>query len=687
MITSLPSLGFLNLDRYLARHPARRWVESVPSRMASSLIRGLLIACVFAVFQVGPSVAAAAGEAWNKPIGFNVYSVATNNNLIVVGRRDNLVSAFDRAGNPRWDFTAQGTVYGVAISDDGSAIAVASEDRNVYLLDANGKEVWKSRASQTFTSVAITPDGGIITAGNQDRNVYTFDRAGNLLWKFAVGDTPNAMGIYGSAKAFRVVAGTRDSRVHLLSAKGESLWIARLGFSVRSVSVTNNGQRVLVGQQNSQVILLDGATGSTLRTITVPGIVRAAVMSPDAKTLAVAQQDKSLFVYDGEGKQIDQQFFDNDIYSVAMVRDDQSLLVGTETNLLLLARNPNGTYISQQPPSNTLPIVGGTAVVLLGIAAVLGLRKLPTGERAFAPAARNARTLGRTMWRSRISYLFLVPTFALLLTFNYYPALSGIGHAFTAWVPGIETRWVGLQNFQSIMGNRYFWTGMGNAGILILTSLLKLLVPLLVAELIFHLRRQRLQYLMRTLFVIPLVVPGVVGILLWVNIYDPNIGLANQFFRSLGLESWTRIWLGDEKIALGSILFIGFPWVSAFALLIFYGGLISIPTELFDAGQVDGASGLRRFFSIDIPLLVGQIRLLVILGFIGGVQEFSAVFLTTGGGPGSATYLPSLELYYQAVRFNNFGLASAMGALLFVIILAGTIINLRYVRSSTEYNA
>jgi ABC-type sugar transport system permease subunit len=189
------------------------------------------------------------------------------------------------------------------------------------------------------------------------------------------------------------------------------------------------------------------------------------------------------------------------------------------------------------------------------------------------------------------------------------------------------------------------------------------------------------------MFVLPLIVPGVVGILLWVNIYDPNIGLANQTLRSLGLEGLTRVWLGDAETALWAIVFMGFPWISAFALLIFYGGLISIPGELFDAAKVDGASGLRTFWSIHVPLLLGQIRLLLILGFIGGVQEFSAVYLTTGGGPGSATYLPALELYYQAVRFNNFGMASAIGSVLFLIIMAGTIINLRYVRSSVEYTA
>jgi raffinose/stachyose/melibiose transport system permease protein len=84
---------------------------------------------------------------------------------------------------------------------------------------------------------------------------------------------------------------------------------------------------------------------------------------------------------------------------------------------------------------------------------------------------------------------------------------------------------------------------------------------------------------------------------------------------------------------------------------------------------------------------MSQIKLLLILAFIGSVQEFQLIFLTTGGGPGNVTYTPALELYYNATRFSNFGLASAMGTFLFLIILGGTIINLRYVRSQTEYEA
>ena len=102
---------------------------------------------------------------------------------------------------------------------------------------------------------------------------------------------------------------------------------------------------------------------------------------------------------------------------------------------------------------------------------------------------------------------------------------------------------------------------------------------------------------------------------------------------------------------------------------------------------MDGASWWTRFTRIDLPMLVPQFRLLLILTFIGSRQEFQLIFLTIGGGPGDATCTPTLELYYNATKFANFGLASAMGTFLFIIILGGTILNMRYVRSQVEYEA
>lgn len=633
-----------------------------------------------------PLHARAEGDGWTKQLDATISSVASSadGSLVIVGSRDNRLVAVGDAAQPRWEFQTQGTVLGVAVSDDGQSVVAASEDRYVYALDGLGQQRWKYRGPQTFTSVAISKDGGVVAAGSEDRQGYLFDRDGTLRWTFAAEDAVTAMAIYGSAQAFRVLIGTRDSRVRLLSSDGTPLWEQQLDFAIRAISTLANGRRVIVGDQGNQVRLLDGVNGRSLWNYDAGSPVNTVTFSADGEFIAAGTQRGVIYVLRADGSVAQQQQVGADVKGLTITQGRSDLVLGNGSELAYILRSGD-TYAFTRPTSPLLPIVSGGIVMLALIMTGLGARRTASRERAWRGYARRGAASGRRVWRARISYLFLLPTFILLLIFSYYPAISGIVHAFSVWNPGVETRWVGLQNFRMLAGDRYLWIGLLNAIKLILSDFLKLAIPLLVAELIFHLRSDLLRYVMRTLFVIPLILPGVVGILLWVNIYDPNLGLANQTLRALGLDHFTRVWLGDERTALGAIIFMGFPWISAFALLIFFGGLISIPAEVFDAAKVDGASSLRRFWSIDLPLLLGQIRLLLILSFIAGVQEFAAVFLTTGGGPGSATYLPSLELYYQAMRFNNFGLASAIGAGLFLIILAGTIFNLRYVKSAVEY--
>lgn len=338
------------------------------------------------------------------------------------------------------------------------------------------------------------------------------------------------------------------------------------------------------------------------------------------------------------------------------------------------------------------PVLRALRLVAI-IAAIIGVivllfylfvRFTAAGEQLWTEQLATTRRVLWEMWHNRISYVFLLPTILLLLVFNYYPFFSGFYHAFTRWKPGIETTWVGLHNFKFFFTeDPFFWAGIKNIVMFVATTWLKALtIPLIVAEVIFHLKSSKLQYWMRTAFVIPLILPGVVTTLLWRNIYDPNIGLANETFGLLNMEHLQRVWLGDPKTALWALIFIGFPWAGAFQVLVYYGGLISIENSLIDAAAVDGATGLKRIWYLDLPSIVGQIKLLLVLSFIQAVQVFQLVFLTTGGGPEKATYTPVLEMYYQAMRFDNFGIASAMGVFLFVIIMAGTIINMKYVRSS-----
>ena len=312
---------------------------------------------------------------------------------------------------------------------------------------------------------------------------------------------------------------------------------------------------------------------------------------------------------------------------------------------------------------------------------------LEFGVLTFARGRALEAAFFRALYRHKAAYLMLLPSIVLILIFNYYNVFQAFYYAFTDWSQATRTmrevQFVGFDNFRRIFTEGYFLLGVKNLLIMMAASFIKLLtVPLLLAELVFAMRTRtgessRRRYWFRLLLVLPMVVPGVVSTLMWKNIYDPNIGALNALLKSVGLESWQRVWLGDEATALWAIIFMGFPWVNSFAFLVFYGGLINIPEDLFEAAKVDGSNPAWNFFHIHLPLISPQLKMLIITTFISSVQDYGGVMLLTAGGPGTATYVPGLELYYAATRFGQYGYACAMGVLMFIVILAGSLLNLK----------
>ncbi|MFB0546643.1 MAG: carbohydrate ABC transporter permease [Anaerolineae bacterium] len=295
-------------------------------------------------------------------------------------------------------------------------------------------------------------------------------------------------------------------------------------------------------------------------------------------------------------------------------------------------------------------------------------------------------SLLRRVVRSKEAYLILVPTFALVLVFNYYPAASALFHSVFEWNGANVQRFIGLANFAAIAKDPTLMGSVTNLVKLALFSLaVNLTFPLLAGALIFHLRDLRLAYFYRVLFVIPLVVPGMVVLGIWKSIYAPNIGLINQLLETVGLGQIARPWLGDFKLALYSIMFIGFPWVAGMSTLIYLAGFQAIPNELLDAAAIDGAGTWKRFWQVEIPLVMSQIKLIVILTVIGAMQNFATIMVMTNGGPGVTTMVPGLWLYRNAMYYNKMGYACAIGTALFAITLTLTYLNMRYLQSSVEF--
>jgi len=284
-------------------------------------------------------------------------------------------------------------------------------------------------------------------------------------------------------------------------------------------------------------------------------------------------------------------------------------------------------------------------------------------------------------------YLFLIPTFAFLLVFTYYPIFSAFFHSFFRW-DGVHGQFVGFQNFRNLFTvDMQFRIAVPN--VLKLTAFrvtVALTIPLLAAEIIFGLKNSRMAYFWRVALIIPMVVPWIVLILVWLFIYDPQMGIINTLLKGVGLDKWTRLWLGDMRLALWCIAFYGFPWISGLNLLIYLAGLDAISPELFDAAAIDGASRIRRIRHIDIPMIGGQLKLIFIMTIITQLQNFQDVMIFTNGGPGLSTFVPGLVLYHSAFYYSKMGYASAIGVFLFVIILVITMFNMRFMQSGVEYS-
>lgn len=310
-------------------------------------------------------------------------------------------------------------------------------------------------------------------------------------------------------------------------------------------------------------------------------------------------------------------------------------------------------------------------------------------ESAIAPShvsdKSNSRSLLKEIYLNRNLYLFIAPTIILITIFSYYPAVSAIYRSMFEWDGAFSEEFIGLGNFIRATQDKVMLTASKNLLIVTVFNLVTDIVfPMIAAMLIFHLRSKSAAYVFRTLLVIPVVVPGIVTLLIWRFIYNPSIGLLNQALTAIGLEELVRNWLGDPRTSLIAVVAIKFPWAGGISFLIFLAGFQNIDANVFDAATVDGCTAWRKFWRIELPLVLGQVKLLLILTIITVIQSYQAFLILTEGGPGLSSMVPGLHMYYSAFRYQRFGYGSAIGVILFVVIFSLTVVSRRYIGREVE---
>ena len=265
------------------------------------------------------------------------------------------------------------------------------------------------------------------------------------------------------------------------------------------------------------------------------------------------------------------------------------------------------------------------------------------------------------------SYLYIIPAFVFYILFVLFPLGDTLYTSFTEWNGISEKKWVGFDQYIKNLSDKKITSSIKHSFILIIFySFLPIIIGLLIAGLMIRVKIRGMTTYRAILFLPQILSMIVVGIS-WRWIYAPK-GPLNAGLDYLGLEDVSRAWLGSFDYSLMAVGLIG-TWVMfGFTMILFIAGVQKIPTELYDAAKVDGAGAISEFFNVTLPNLRGEIIVALIFTVTLALRNFDLIYITTGGGPGTSTMIPSMFIYKKAFQMGQVGSASSLGIMLTLMI-------------------
>ncbi len=292
------------------------------------------------------------------------------------------------------------------------------------------------------------------------------------------------------------------------------------------------------------------------------------------------------------------------------------------------------------------------------------------------PAASTSRAADRPARRGqppgeprRVAYLYLLPAFLVYAAFLLYPLVRSVQLSFYDWDGLTVGTWAGLDNYREVITDGALRGAFVHALVLmVFYAVVPLLIGLVLASILNRSRVRGLSFF-RTVVFLPQVVAMVVVAVAWRRIYAPQGGL-NSLLSAVGLDSLGRAWLGDYAFALPAVGFIGTWFETGLVTVLLLAGMGRISGELYEAARLDGAGPLREFLAVTLPSIRREIAVALTLTVIAALRTFDLVYVTTRGGPGQSTSVPSYEVYHRAFELGQVGSAAAIGVCLTLVIFA-----------------
>lgn len=277
--------------------------------------------------------------------------------------------------------------------------------------------------------------------------------------------------------------------------------------------------------------------------------------------------------------------------------------------------------------------------------------------------------------------LFLAPAGLILIVLMGIPMVSAILLSLQQWNGMTDAVWVGLKNYTALPRDRWFLNALTNTAVFtVATVVFKATIPLLIAVLLNTGIKGSTAF--RTLYFMPVIISLAISGLLWAMILEPNFGLLNETLRSMGLGNFARLWLADRATVMPTIIAVSVWHDIGFYLVIYFAAIRGIPSELYEAAEIDGANAWHQFWNVTVPMLRPIIALVVVLNTINGVKAFDHIWVMTTGGPNHAsdtlgTYLYSIAFGGAGSSNPQLGYAAAIAVVILVISLVLSVIQLR----------
>lgn len=330
--------------------------------------------------------------------------------------------------------------------------------------------------------------------------------------------------------------------------------------------------------------------------------------------------------------------------------------------------------------STTLTKGGGVAPYLAGTTSGSKASARKGTGAAISPSGKSAGVGKKRVRDDRVAAaIFLIPTFVGFFVFYVYPALRGLWYSFTDFNLIGDAHYVGLDNYAKAIGDKEVWNAFAVTIAYALYNIIgQTFLGLLLAALMQRFARSTW---VRSLLLLPWLVPNVAIALIWGWLLDSNIGYVTHLLSYIGIDGVTFY---NAHAAMPIVAGINIWAYTGYTALLLYAGMLQIPGELYESAALDGAGETRMFFSITLPLLRPVLVLVLVMGLIGSFQIFDTVQIGYAGHPIPAVRVIYYYIYQQGFTFLKMGYASAVAMLLVVVLAIFTAIQLRLMRAGSS---